>query len=238
MSQEWATQLDGLLADDTVLVFDRLTGAPTLTLLELRNEPVGSVEETLHFVLNNVVVKDNRIPPWGMDPEQARKRNVLPVPASQYGGGLSGSYNYWDEVQLNPPLEADHAEIDLKYQPTSWEYIQFLDLANDGSKAFLQDQGKNMLEAWIHTGMAEPHVMVSSIWTAPPSVDCNGDGINVDLDGFIFDGITVCETSNSIVAPNVTIKPSARITFRSPSVSFGASSSVEAGGVLSIQTYP
>jgi hypothetical protein len=50
-------------------------------------------------------------------------------------------------VSLSPPPTATRGEIDLLYQPTSWEYIQFLALANDGTTAFLADEGDNMLEA-------------------------------------------------------------------------------------------
>ncbi len=195
MTHEWAEQLSDLGSpDDMVLAYDRLTGIPTLTLGELEGKPDGTKAETFHFVLNNVVLKDNRIPPHGMDREEARKRNILPVPATQYGGGLSGSYNYWDEVQINPPVGADHAQIELKYQPTSWEYVQFLYLANDGSKTFLQNEGQNLLEAWIHTGMAEPHVMASTSWSnggvqpgvlqfspATYSVDENGGSVTVSV---------------------------------------------------------
>ncbi len=42
------------------------------------------------------------------------------------------------------------------YQPTSWEYIQFLYLANNGQNAFLASEGMNLLNAWLNTGMAEP----------------------------------------------------------------------------------
>ena len=38
------------------------------------------------------------------------------------------------------------AALELLYQSTSWEYIQFLQLANDGSIAFLGDEGDNILE--------------------------------------------------------------------------------------------
>jgi hypothetical protein len=58
-------------------------------------------------------------------------------------------------------------EVELLYQPTSWEYIQFLHLANDGTNAFLADEGVNMLEAWLNTNMGEPHTMASTIVTVP-----------------------------------------------------------------------
>lgn len=51
------------------------------------------------------------------------------------------------------------------YQPTSWEYVQFLYLANDQESAFLGQEGVNMLDAWLHTGMAEPYTMATITWT-------------------------------------------------------------------------
>ena len=64
-------------------------------------------------------------------------------------------------------MGATTAEISLLYQPTSWEYIQFLSLGNDGSVAFLGAEGTNMLEAWIETGMAAPHTMASQVVELP-----------------------------------------------------------------------
>jgi hypothetical protein len=167
MSQEWAAELINLgYPAGMPLSFDRLTmtGVPDLTLGELAAQAAGSYAETFHFVLNDNVVKDNRIPPYGFNYEEARKRNALPVPANQYGGGAGGTYNYWDEVSLNPPSGADHAVISLLYQPTSWEYIQFLYLANDKQNVFLGAEGDNLLDAWLNTGMAEPHVMATTTW--------------------------------------------------------------------------
>jgi hypothetical protein len=174
MTKEWASQLLGLGYDpNLVLSYDRLSGQTDLTLGELAGSDPGTQHETFHFVLNNTVVEDNRIPPYGMSYELARVRNALPVPASQYGGAPGGTYSYFDEVALNPPAGAQSAAINLKYQPTSWEYIQFLDLANNTpAGSFLADEGKNMLEAWLNTGMAKPYTMASVTWGTPPG-ECN-----------------------------------------------------------------
>jgi hypothetical protein len=99
-----------------------------------------------------------------MDYEEARKRNALPVPAGQYGGASGKPYDYFDEVSLNPPANAEYATIDLLYQPTSWEYVQFLYLANNGENPFLANEGSYMLEAWLQTGMAKPYVMATATW--------------------------------------------------------------------------
>ncbi|MBN2526603.1 MAG: hypothetical protein JXR76_09420 [Deltaproteobacteria bacterium] len=48
--------------------------------------------------------------------------------------------------------------IKLMYQPTSWEYIQFLAMANNGGNDFLANEGMHLLDAWMNTGMAEPRI--------------------------------------------------------------------------------
>jgi hypothetical protein len=181
MTQEWASQLISLgYSPDLPLSFNRVTGAVDYTLGQLADQASGTYHETFHFVLNNTVAKDNRIPPYGMSYEEARKRNSLPVPANQYGNpGLGGTYSYWDDFALSPPAGAVYATIDLRYQPTSWEYIQFLYLANKGQNAFLADEGANLLQAWLNTGMAEPYVMASTTWgtaPTPPSPPCEPPG--------------------------------------------------------------
>jgi hypothetical protein len=171
LDQEWAAQLLGLgYPADLALTYDRLTGAVVHTLGELAGSDPGTKFETFHFVLNNLVYKDNRIPPYLMSYDEAKRRNALPVQADQYGNpGSGGTYNHWDEFTLTPPVGAVYANIDLVYQPTSWEYIQFLWLANDRQNAFLADEGVNLLEAWLNTGMAQPYVMASTTWGTAPT---------------------------------------------------------------------
>jgi hypothetical protein len=181
ITREWANQLLSLGYPASLpLSFDRVTGAVSYTLGQLTAQAPGTDHETFHFVLNNTVAKDNRIPPYGFSNEEARKRNALPVPADQYQN-VDGSYRYFDQVTLNPPAAAVYAEIKLLYQPTSWEYIQFLYLANNGQNAFLANEGVNLLNAWIATGMAEPHVMASTSWGSAPQAPCSTPGIPGNL---------------------------------------------------------
>lgn len=158
MDREWANQLETLGYDtDLVLEYDRMTDAPGMTLGQLAAMPAGTVEPTFHFVLNNVVTQDNRIPPFGFDRDEAERRNALPVPTTQYGDPApGGSYQYWDERAFPIPVGAASAAIQLYYQQTSWEYIQFLWLENDGLSPFLGNEGERMLDAWLNTGMSEP----------------------------------------------------------------------------------
>jgi hypothetical protein len=166
ITQEWATELMTLGTAGTLPVtFDRETGAVTETIASLAAQPPGSAKKSFHFILNNFVIKDTRIPPYGMTLDEALERNMTPVPMTQYGNpGPGEEYDYFDTVDLDPPAGAAYASIDLLFQPTSWEYIQFLDQINDGSNAFLASTGDDLLEAWMNTGMAEPVVMASIFW--------------------------------------------------------------------------
>jgi hypothetical protein len=179
LTQEWAAQLMSLgYPANLPLNYNRLDGTVDYALGQLAAQAPGTSHETFHFVLNNTVIKDNRIPPYGMTYEAARQRNALPVPATQYGSPAgTAAFNYWDEFALNPPAGAAYANISLMYQPTSWEYIQFLYLANNGQNAFLTNEGVNLLNAWLNTGMAEPHVMATATWGSTPPPPCTTPGI-------------------------------------------------------------
>jgi hypothetical protein len=209
MTKEWAETLLAVNAQPATFALsynrmDGLTDVADYTLEQLADQDSGTYHETFHFVLNNKVPTDNRIPPYGMRYDEAKKRNALPSPEGQYGGGqsqyngLSGVYEYWDEITLSPPAGATYATIDLLYQGTSWEYIQFLALNNDGNNAFLGMEGQNMLEAWINAEvvhgnpdvpeanivngdrkMVPPIVMKSTTWGTPPTGGSNTEPVAV-----------------------------------------------------------
>ncbi len=170
ITREWANQLIGLGVPASLPVsFDRVLGTVSYTLGNVAAQAPGTHHESLRVVLLNSVVKDNRIPPFGFRHDDALQRNCLPVPANQYGDpGPGGVYDHWDSLQLAPPAGAATATIDLLYQATSWEFVQFLHLANDGSIAHLANAGADLLDAWLNTGMATPEIMASTTWTAPP----------------------------------------------------------------------
>jgi hypothetical protein len=167
LTREWAAQLINLgYPAGMPLSFDRITDAVELTLGQLAAAAPGSAHHSFHFVLNNVVMEDNRIPPYGFSYDEARMRNALPVPAAQYGApGPGGTYRYWDEVPFPIPAGAVAAEVRLYYQQTSWEYVQFLWKGNDGLNAFLANEGVNLLDAWANKGMAAPVEIAAA--TAP-----------------------------------------------------------------------
>lgn len=166
ITQAWAQQLIGFgTAGTTPLAYDRQSGAVTKTLADVAAQAPGTSFPTQHFILNNTVVSDNRIPPYRMDRDTAVERNAQPIPDTLYGNpGAGGHYDHADSFTLNPPATAVRADLELLYQPTSWEYVQFLYEGNDGSNTFLQNAGLNVLDAWLNTGMAAPEVMAEARW--------------------------------------------------------------------------
>jgi hypothetical protein len=85
--------------------------------------------KTFHFALGTGRYKDNRIPPKGFNIVGAAERHSVPVwhgaedanyfTAAEYAGG-------YDEVSLTIAKNADNVEVNLYYQTTSREYIEFL----------------------------------------------------------------------------------------------------------------
>jgi hypothetical protein len=176
ITQAWALQLLTLGVNPLLpLSYDRVTGVVNMTLAQLASMPAGSAHETFHFVLNDKLMADNRIPPWRMDRNMAIDRNAQPVPATQFGNPAPGGfYNHFDDVPLSPPAGATRADIELLYQTSSWEYIQFLAQANPGTSAFLATAGQDLLDAYIATSRSAPEVMAKARW-------CNLPGTNEDL---------------------------------------------------------
>lgn len=177
LTKEWAQQLMDVnpAYGDIALSYNRINGQPDYHLKDLADTNNPDTEhESFHFVLNNMVIKDNRIPPFGMHYEAARLRNALPVPANQYNGGPGKTYNYFDNLKMNPPLNAAHAKIELLYQPTSYEYQLFLLKANQKTNSFLANEGEYMFEAWLQTEMAKPYMIATSTWTKSAEL-CEGD---------------------------------------------------------------
>jgi hypothetical protein len=85
--------------------------------------------KTFHFALGTGRYKDNRIPPKGFDIANAAARHSVPVwlgieelnyfTSEEYIGG-------YDDVSLTIAAGADTVEVNLYYQTTSREYIEFL----------------------------------------------------------------------------------------------------------------
>jgi hypothetical protein len=163
ISRDWAETLLAVGYDPLMPLTFLADGTPHETLGDLAYGAVGDFLETFHFVLNNRIAGDRRIPPYGMRPDVARDRNVLPVPEDAYPLLADGTYRYWDEIAVPVAAGAARAEIRLYYQSVSKEYATFLRHANVTNAS-----GRDFHDAWLNTGMSPPEEIALAAWTAPP----------------------------------------------------------------------
>jgi cytochrome c554/c'-like protein len=75
---------------------------------------------TFHLVLNNVRLKDNRIPPRGFTNAAFAAFDAEPVGAAYADG------QHWDDVVYPVGSQATAAEVTLYYQTASRPYVEFL----------------------------------------------------------------------------------------------------------------
>ena len=154
---------------------------------------------TFHFVLGTDRHKDNRIPPKGFRINEAAERMSEPVwngeirknyfTSDEYAGG-------YDDVSVKIPSKAALIEVNLYYQTTSREYVEFLrDEINGTGNLTLANQayvaqfdpffdklkawGNTIWDLWLHNRNlpgAAPYLMTRSTWITagnnPPDTDC------------------------------------------------------------------
>ena len=97
--------------------------------------------ESFHFVLNNKVYKDNRIPPLGFTNAAFAAFGGAPVGAT-YADGQN-----WDETTYAAPSDALTAQVTLYYQSASKEYIEFLRDQINGDASTLRGHGSRSAAA-------------------------------------------------------------------------------------------
>ncbi len=103
---------------------------------------------SFHFVLNNKIYKDNRIPPRGFTNAAFASVQASPVAANYVDG------QYWDDTQFRVPPGAVSATVSVYYQTSSKEYIEFLRDEN-----ITNDDGDLLHAQWLLTGMSPPVLM-------------------------------------------------------------------------------
>jgi hypothetical protein len=150
--------------DPEVKIYEIEPGLDELTA------PIAGVDPgpSFHFVLNNKVFKDNRIPP----------RGFTNAAYESFGGGhVAYSYSdgqYWDDTSYVIPSGAASAEVTLYYQSTSKEFVEFLRDEN-----FTNSKGQEVYDLWNENGKCPPEVMqTATIQLAGPAcpADIDGDG--------------------------------------------------------------
>ncbi len=112
---------------------------------------------SFHFVLNDTVYEDDRIPPRGFTNSQFETIQSPPV-GRAYADG-----QYWDDTRYLLPAEAESVRVTLFYQSTSKEYVEFLRDENHTNSA-----GDDLYAAWTAHGRSTPVAMASE--TVPVSI--------------------------------------------------------------------
>ena len=111
----------------------------------ITGKPAG---ESFHFVLNNVTLKDNRIPARGFT-QAAYEEVGADVVAAHYD-----DQQHWDDAVFQAPAGAVRAQVRLRHQTTSREYIEFLRDENTTNGA-----GQQAYDLWEQHGKSAPVTM-------------------------------------------------------------------------------
>jgi hypothetical protein len=109
---------------------------------------------SFHFVLNDTIYSDNRIPPRGFTNANFEAIQSPPV-GYEYDDG-----EYWDETHYDLPFSPNKIEVSLLYQTTSKEYVEFLRDENVTNNA-----GQVMYDLWNNNGKSPPELMNFVTWT-------------------------------------------------------------------------
>jgi hypothetical protein len=118
-----------------------------------------SAGRSFHLTLNNVRLKDNRIPPRGFTNAGFAAVDAEPVGATYADG------QYWDDVTYPVGPDAVTAEVTLYYQTSAREYVEFLRDENVTNAA-----GGILSSLFDDHGQSEPVAMSQLLVTADPKV--------------------------------------------------------------------
>ena len=150
-----------VLSTSSTTVFARELGIDA-AVAAATGKPEG---KGFHFALNNVVLKDNRIPPRGFTNAGFTEAQAPPVAESYF------DEQFWHDTKFAIPDGAASVEVGLYYQTTSKEYIEFLRDENT-----TDNKGTIAYEAWERFGKSEPAQMAVVTFPiasppCPPPID-------------------------------------------------------------------
>jgi len=139
-----AVTVPTLLDPDGTTVYEIKPGISDGMAAKYNQKPGAS----FHFVLNDIIVKDNRIPPKGFDNAKFAEHLSAPV-GEQYADG-----QYWHDTEYEIPEGTVKVVVNLMYQSVSWEYMKFLAEENR-----TDDWGRKLYDVWQRTGKCPPEVI-------------------------------------------------------------------------------
>jgi hypothetical protein len=135
-----------LLDPEKTRVYECLPGLSAAAAERFHKRPGAS----FHFILNDMIVKDNRIPPRGYTRAAFATHLGAPVGADYADG------QYWDTAEFALPAGTQRVEARLLFQSVSWEYLKFL-LEENHSDPW----GRRLYEAWDKTGRCPPETIAT-----------------------------------------------------------------------------
>ena len=133
-----------LTHDPEIKIYEVKPGLDAITA-PIAGEPEGA---SFHFVLNNKVYKDNRIPPRGFTNSSYEDFGGAPVGATYADG------QYWDVTTYAIPPGAAYTDVTLSYQSTSKEFVEFL-----RDKNVTDDTGLWLYDLWNDNGKSPPQTV-------------------------------------------------------------------------------
>jgi hypothetical protein len=148
-SGAYNTNTGVLTHDEQVKIYQVHPGMETNLAMALGLTPGPS----LHFVLNNRVYEDNRIPPRGFTNAAFAAFGGAPV-GHAYADG-----QYWDDTLYSLPTNATRVEVRLYYQSTSKEFVEFLRDENASDS-----KGQALFDLWNNNGKCPPTLVAQSVW--------------------------------------------------------------------------
>ena len=124
--------------------------------------------QSFHFLLNNVILFDNRIPPIGFTNAGFEAVQAEPVDYTYADG------QHWDDTGYRIPPGATQALVTVYYQLTSKVYIEFLRDENT-----TDNRGQIAYNQWVLHGKSAPVDMDSALIDLVSSIpgDLDGDGV-------------------------------------------------------------
>jgi hypothetical protein len=128
----------------------------------ISNALAGLLDKTagpsFHFVLNDTIYSDNRIPPRGFTNANFEDIQSPPV-AYSYADG-----QFWDITNYPLPENRKSVIVTLYYQTTSKEYVEFLRDEN-----ITDTNGQEMYNLWEQNGKSTPIAIVQETWVDEPN---------------------------------------------------------------------
>jgi hypothetical protein len=131
--------------------------------------------EGQHYMLSNVIEKDNRIPPRGFTNAGFEAVQAHPVGATYADG------QHWDDTIYSIPAGAVSARVRLYYQTTAKEWVEFLRDSNTTDA-----RGQIAYDLWESTGKSEPFLMEErTIALDEPSFTIDWPELSVSQGGLV-----------------------------------------------------